>query len=953
MSELIVIRDAFLGEREVADLHCGESLAANLRRLFPRGISGQWRIYLDSVIPGNEIAATELTTRQVLTFQTYILVRTPGANPLVFFWQMFIAIALQIAAKMLQPKPRHRERAPQEQDDRSGNNVLAGQSNRLRLGGRVPDIMGTVRSYPDLLCNPIETWWQTTQNLQQYFVIGKGYYDVLPGTIKLGNTPFSDIAGSAFTKFEPGALIEQMPMVQRSAEVMGVSLMPEDGGSFEATNVVFNAAAKTMTSDEFLDIPQDSPITVNGTNFNNGDKWCLTSPAAGSAAPFVYQLDGPVVNETGANALITPYATALQMETSTYYGTSSLWPPTPTAQDARFIMDIPGLRVGDKVRLRKVISGTIARGVVSYRQAVVVAVLPVTRIDEIIRVTDPNGAVYSFTAASETTEVRKYTPGDPISGGGGGGTPAPGEPVPTNWFTAPMENPREIWVDIAFPSGLARFNSGNRLGISIDVRVEFRRQGATDPQATRTYTYNGNTTGPLRFTQRISVDTLGLPAGSPWIQVRLTKMTTFEPDDATNQYYQDTFFDRLSAMRYLPAHSYPDVTVCVIALSNTRNAVSMGETSVNMVVTRRLPTWTGSAWTAMAATDRWADNFVERCKATDGANKTDAQIDLAGIYALQAQLNALDESSPGAGDGMQGRISMTLDQQTDIDSELATLADVVRAVVYRVGKKIYVTRDQATATRIALFNGRTKNPEAESTSMRMTNDGENDSVTVAWFDSINGFRLREWTFPEPPTVISRNPLKLGTPLANWPQAYRRALFEWYRLRLRREQISVNVTEDGRIVRPGDVVNITDDIANLASAAGEILYISGNVLTLDRDVTFTAGHSHSVLVRDLEGQDVDTIPVTAVAGSPNKVQLSRAPVSTVVLKPRDTAMGSLYAFFDDALATVRPWIITSVSVQGPYVQLQGQNYNADVYQGDTGTVPALPILPSALRIEDTL
>jgi len=81
---------------------------------------------------------------------------------------------------------------------------------------------------------------------------------------------------------------------------------------------------------------------------------------------------------------------------------------------------------------------------------------------------------------------------------------------------------------------------------------------------------------------------------------------------------------------------------------------------------------------------------------------------------------------------------------------------------------------------------------------------------------------------------------------------------------------------------------------------------------------------------------------AVAGSPNKVQLSRTP--TVTIKPRDTATGTLYAFFDDAAAIVRPWLLTGVSASGPYVELTGANYNAAVYTDDTATVPARPLLP---------
>jgi hypothetical protein len=218
-------------------------------------------------------------------------------------------------------------------------------------------------------------------------------------------------------------------------------------------------------------------------------------------------------------------------------------------------------------------------------------------------------------------------------------------------------------------------------------------------------------------------------------------------------------------------------------------------------------------------------------------------------------------------------------------------------------------------------------------------------------DVANGYKLREYTHPPlGPTSAQLNPLRAAPTLANWAQAWRRAAFEWNRIRYRREQITVGVTEDGRICRPGDVVNITDDIANLAATAGEVLVVSGLTITLDRDVQFIGGHTYSVVLRDVLGQATDTIPVLAVSGFADRVQLTRAPVAAVTIKERDESMGTLYAFFDDSAAIVRPWMLTSVSASGPYVQLQGTNYSADVYQDDTATIPPLPpLLPATVGV----
>jgi len=950
MSQLIVINDPLRGERERVDLYCGESLASNLRRHWPRGIDGPWRVYRDAVHADNEVAALDLPLEVVRPFSTYILARGAAADPLGFVINLAISLALSYIATLLQPRripPHQRTQETQE----SGNNQLAGQSNQVRLGGRVPELLGTVRSYPDLLCAPIEQYHQRTQNLKQYFVVGMGDHEIPPELVKLGETPINQIGNATAHIFHPGEVLPALEALRESPEVNGISLNPEGDAPAPVIGAVFNAAAKTLTVPTYQPWEADKPITIASTSFNDGFRWVMDAPLPTDTAPFVYYLDGPVVDETGSNPTIYQWEQVLaQYEQQIWFDGNTTFisgtpTPTPTAQDIRInLTDFP---VGSVILLTDEDGTIVVRGTVTQSLLNNVTIGGAPWPTYLLRVTDVNGVVVTVpNAYTEMGYIAKWA--FPTALRAGPVAPHVAPPLePTSWYTAPMEDPDEIWIDVGFPQGLIVYSPTGTDKLTIVVKAEFKRADADDPQAEITFPgYMNFSTSPLRFTERVSRAALiaaGLPApttGSAWVQVRLTRVTPFFSNSAELTYTQDTRWARLQAMRLLDPVAYPDVTIAYLSMANTRNAVSMGNTSFNCIATRKLPTWTGSAWTAPAATNRWADNFVARCKAVDGANKSDAQIDLAGIYALQAALDAAPD--PGGYSGAQGAISMTIDQVQDIDTELISIADVVRAVVYRVGKKIFVTRDQATALRIALFNGRAKNPDAESVAVRMTNDGENDSVTVSWLDAAAGYKVREYTHPPVPASLQFNPARVSAFCANWPQAWRRAAYEWNRIRYRREQIAVRVTEDGRICRPGDVVNITDDVANLAASAGEVLYVSGAVLTLDRDVLFEAGHTYSILLRDVLGQVTDSVPVIAVAGSPHKVQLSRTP--TVTIKPRDTSTGTLYAFFDDAAAIVRPWLLTGVSVSGPYVELTGANYSADVYTDDTATVPARPVLP---------
>lgn len=939
MCELILLADPISGERRTYPLHEGETMAGALMRLWPRGLDGGWRMYRDTVSPETEISAVELRYAVVMKGDTYLIVRAM-AGPAVgaFLLELAPALFFSLAVAALTPKPpRVRDSA---NDLISPNNQIAGQTNTLRPGARVPDILGRVRAFPDLLCNPVDVYNESNQTIGQMFVLGVGAYEIEDP--KLGETPLASLLGSDLDIFLPGEEVPPFWVMKTSREVGDVSLLGESTDALPiAGDVDFNAAAHTMTTLEAVPIGVGRPIRITGTFFNNAVFWVnAIPPATQTVGPFVYTLDGPVVDELGAEASITQIPAAIAFSRSNvYFGNTGPfnW-TTPGGDDmqVQFQYGWPGATkiplVGDLVEWRAT-SGEVYRGRITLtawplggRAAFWGLTMNDLNGNPLIFKTFKRGAYY--------TSFREVAPG-------GGPAPTPGElpNAPTNWYAAPMAAPQEIWVDIAFPQGLAFYDNGSRQVLSVQIRVEFRRLGATDPQASVTFNFSYATAVPLRFTKRIAVGTLGLPAGSPTIEVRLVRVTPYKPDTASKNYVQESRWARLAAVVQLVGQTYPTVTVMAFTMSNTRSAGAVSDMSLNVIATRVLPTWTGSAWSAPAATRKWADNFVARCKSPDGANRTDAQLDIPGIYALQAQLDASDA-------GAQGVISLTLDQMQDIDSELAQIADVARAVVYRVGRKLFVQRDQANATAIALFNARAKSPDGETVSVRMTGDADNDAVIVQWMDEVLGWKRRDFQFPE--DVIAVNPLRVGTSLANWTQAYRRAVFEWNRLKYRREDIACRVTEDGRICRPGDVINVTDDVANLALQAGEVIAQQAPMLTLDRDMTFDVGASYSIMLRDSAGILIDRIPVAAVLAGPipndiyavtNVVYLTRAPA--VRIKGRDASLGTLYAFYRDDVAAVRPWLVVGVSKSGPYVQLSGVNYTEKVYTGDSAPLPPRP------------
>lgn len=937
---LRVLCDPMSGERSEHELTSHARLSDELMRLFPEGIDGAWRLY-DAAL--NEIRIEEAAGWVLSSDELVILVRTPSGD---FGLNLFMAVFLAMVSRALTPSVSRRRDVTSQETRESANNQIAAQTNLLRAAGRVPDILGRVRSWPDLLTYATEEWSDPskfkTQVIEQFYVIGSGDYEI--EQMRLGETPLGLVIGNSVTLYPPGTTVEPVQVVTVSPAVAQISLNATASGAV-ASSLSFNAAAKTLTSPtERLTLSARDFVTFAGTDSNDAGFYvAVVPPTSQTSGPFVYTLEGPVVDEPNTTPAYRVWPVKFDMVSAycetRYNGVTS---------DVRVTGSVMGTQVGDGFNLT--IGANTWHGKVKGATYIFSGSTPVFSIltlgdfygNDIVFPPGSSGyaspfKIYDFLFPNEVTAVRGSTRD--------GATVLADEAAWSGWFTAPLAAPDEIWIDIAFPGGLTSYISGNRGGISVDVAIEFRRPGAASAQDAETMHFYSDDPSQLRYTKRFAVNpsstpppnvtAITLPAGE-FVEVRLRRTTPLFVETATAQYVDDMQWHSLRSMVKLPERVYPDFYLIKLRLTNTNSAMSVGESSFNLVATRKLKTWTaGAGWSATpAATRKWADNFVHRCKERDGANRSDAEIDLAGIYALQAQLDALDG-------GEQGKISLTLDQVQDLDSELAQIADVARARVYRIGRKIYVKRDQEGQA-IALFNGRTKAAEGEVVAVRMKSEQDYDAVQLQWMDENSGWKLRELVlndaYPSPITPV--NVLRIAPICCNWAQVYRRARFEWAKVKFRREQLSVDVTEDARICRPGDVVNVTDDLANLAIAAGEVIFISANVLTLDKDVLFESGASYTLTVRDVHGKDVDAIPVVQVAGTPNKVQLTRAP--SVAIKGRDEALGTLYAFFKDGSAIVRPWLLTGIQANGSsFLTLESVNYTARVYEGDEVALPSAP------------
>ena len=869
MAELIVVRDRLRGERRRLTMIRGANLADELVRLFPDGIPGRWELYAGEAHPDCYLPIPSHPSITV-DDDRYVLVQRPTGPQLIpILIATLVSTALSLVIAWLNPRPK--QPPGSSEDQASPNNILAGQTNQLRAGARVPDILGAVRCYPDLLTAPIEQWTEKTQSLQQFMVVGVGDYSI--ASTQLGETPLANISGATLAQYATTTTVPAIPCVKVSPEIASMALSV-DAAQALTTGATFTASSKQLSTTSYIPITVGELIRVDQTTSNNGVfEVTAASPSSLTSPPFLYTLGGPVVNETAPSPLIRimastssgpfPSGTTLSGTTLTYTGSST----SPFSSTAYMNISYPKSAGGTFKQNLNIVSAvtTLVGGPITFHYQTV------------LTFSDMNGVAISFPA--KTAE-----PAPPPFQAGTSNIiqtyyPDPGPPTLfaagstlfnlwTDWFVAPLPDPTGA-VDrhqLSLGPGVVRRGRrealpGQRVrGVSPLRRIECASLNQLD-----VHRIGARPVSMDRARERGRAWAACGIALQPSATAAHDRLAAGRRDEPIHQRYAmgairgDAAITR-GELRELHGAAAGAAQHTIRGRGVSRQfRVQLRRDARAADVDRQPP---GRRPPPRRA---GADALIVRMKAADGANKVDADIDITGIYAIQTALNAIDS-------GDQGKISMTLDTVQDIDTELQSIASLVRCSVYRIGKKLYVTRDQGGKTAVALFTGRSKPPDGETLSYGLVSDSDPDAVIVQWIDAANAWSCASTNSPQGHAHQPAARRAAARQLGRRPR--RRAQFEWNRVQLRRDGITFQGTDEARLIVLGDVINCADDVSTLVQTAGEVIAVAGLLLTIDAPIFSGAGYS--IVLRSMDGRATDTIAVT-IGPTPIQLTLARAPV----------------------------------------------------------------------------
>lgn len=474
-----------------------------------------------------------------------------------------------------------------------------------------------------------------------------------------------------------------------------------------------------------------------------------------------------------------------------------------------------------------------------------------------------------------------------------------------------------LGIDLVAARGLYQFNSDGRLlEVSLTVMVEARAiDGAGLPLGPwtpiGTITLTGATTTPKRRSDRYSVS-----AGRYEVRARRTDV-----EQTGSDYGHDVAWAGLRA--YLPdTRVFGDVTLLAMRLRASNNLSMQASRKINVIATRKLPVWDGSAWSSPQPTRSiaWAAAY---CAKQMGL--TDAQIDLDGLRGLDAVWAARDDTFDGR-----------FDNFLSFWEALSKICVAGRAKPFMQGGVVRVMRDQAETIPVALFSMRNIVRGSFGVDYLMPTSDTADAVDVVYFDdaAMAPSRVRA----KLPGSSASKPAKVELfGVVKRDQAFREGLYQAACNRYRRRLITFKTEMDGFIPSFGDLIAVQHDMPAWGQHA-EVVAVDGAVLTLSEPMTWTGWLPHYIGLRRRDGSLEGPIQVTPGADA-YRVVMTGAPTFVPYTGQAEERTHVVFGWSETWRQLAR---VLAVKPAGLYeVEIQAVNEDAAVHTAETGQTAPSP------------
>lgn len=787
---------------------------------------------------------------------------------------ILIIVAIAVAAIALTLVFLFRPHPGLGQQEQSPNNQLGDRQNKARPNERIPDIFGQLWSTFDLISVPYRTFIANEEYEHCYMCIGRGEYAYNINDLRDDVTPFYQIDGA-------------------SAGVYGPNKSPNNASP--------DASVGAPINEKLLDVQ-----TFDGVNGQTLTAPNLNTWLGNNDIRFVYP---NLIQNSGSGDFTQNFTAGEELTIGGLHSNDDL------AVDPAAIQ--PSVHL----------AGTYLIGVVTSTQ---------------ISLVNPNTVNSNWNALNAFSgHASTYRSIDMVVNG----TFSVGITLNSPYgFILINPDMTGVICNFVAPNGVYLVDKKGRQDFTsiwtVYIKVVIQQCDSSGNPLGTPLTYTcavaGNKTDRLQKATTLRIDLSAKLPGFAGILIYAQRISNTDPISRGNTCVDVvTWRDLYITSKNTPT-DFGNVTTVQTLVKATLAAAAIKERKTNMLVTRKVPTWTGSAFSAPAPSKNAADILCAMALDPFIGDRVLSEIDPAQIYAVAGPGGDIETYfSTQPTPSLMTEFCYTFDDsKVSFEESASELAQAIFCVAYRRGSVLNLSFEKQTNDSVLLFNHRNKIPKSETRTVTFGTPNDNDGITLEYVEpnAPNFPNLDTVTtlyFPTNQSAV--NPKKVtAVGVRNLQQA---TVLGW---RLYNKLVGQNTitqfdaTEEAALLVINDRVLVADNTRS-DTQDGEVIDQASLLLTLSQNVSLPGPYTYTIFLQHPDAT-VESIAITA-GPNPNQVVLGTAPSLPCVIDPDKFARTTYMIVSSAPVRSARFLLAEKTPKNAKVYEVKAINYTDDYYSMD--------------------
>ncbi len=894
---------------------------------------------LETVIPLDPRDPTSEEGLLCTDYEYITVLESPG-DPWTVGAVIVALVAAAVAITMAKKKVAAADNVDRGQA--SDNNSLSDRSNKARYLERIEDIVGKVLSVPAMLA---PTYTKIDNNKQvRYevglYCVGRGYYDITD--VKEADTLLSDISGASAKFYQPF----ETPM-NGATPYMTV-------GDTSWNETAYQARKCEQADSIVLKAPNQVqlPNTVrSGYRFNEPGN--DESPIYSSITQ---------VNQDGMANFSEIFLVGDQVTISDAAGPDrpavsfSIVQSSNVEDSFTLALTPSGILVGDTINVTGYVladsglNGTYTVASILSNKIFVTQSLAIssTQSATLTRpyipapISAKNGTYNvlevgdSYIVIDDTTWVGDEQIVARIQ--------REGATEWTDWMTLPDRNLSGVIANYTANGGM--YYDDGESGLQYITTTVQMQQQLLDPNTlaptgsiTTVTTVVGGATKGMRGQMLEITDWAVQPHR---IRFRRSSNYDYDRDGAT---VDEVTLESVYALSNILQSDFGDLTIIQTKTEFTRQATALGERQLNMVASRKIPLYepltkefsgvidnTGRHVSGVIAASRlirdiipfvYTDRFI--------GNRPVSEIDMDSLVLASDALANIHPDLPTC--------DYTFDDtEMSVENHIALITDAASMTSYRAYGKVRFEPDVRVDAPTMLFTHRNKKPGSDVVTRAMHSDGY-DGIEFKYISPTSvgsPYRTETIILPTDGNYTKLKPFEIPG-FTGFAKAWLRANREYRKLMMQQQVTEFGATSDARMLAPGAMMASVDN-TTFQSNDGEVVGVSGLVLTLSQSVVWTPGATHYIVLVRRNGS-LESIECTP-GDTDKEVVLANLPSEPIVSdQNRLDGIRTMYSFAADIDRPSQYYIVDDIDPSDPeFINVKGSMYLDAYYDMDYEPIP---------------